>query len=253
MIVKTLSAALALLLSATLLHAADTAGVPLADGFDLPVGHNGAQGYHKVRGFQENGHLGEDWDGNGGGDTDLGDPVYASGTGLVVLARNVRLGWGNLIIVRHAYYENGSVQYADSVYGHVDQIMVRENQVVKRGQQIGTIGNAFGLYEAHLHFEMRKNLGIGYNHSAGARDFTNYWDPTSFVEAHRTLAAGQIVAVPINTFDQPAQPVFAGPITAPTQTVIPAKPVPRAPTGANNSPRGPFFVDRYSDLRGRGF
>ena len=41
----------------------------LADGFDLPVGKPDGEGYYKARGYRPNGHLGEDWNGKGGGDT----------------------------------------------------------------------------------------------------------------------------------------------------------------------------------------
>src|SRR5580700_7729013 len=92
--------------STVLLLAEDTAPVRLADGFQLPVGTNGdGKGYFKARGMTPNGHLGEDWDGVGGGDTDLGDPVYAIATGVVVFSDNVHVGWGNVIIVRHVYKE----------------------------------------------------------------------------------------------------------------------------------------------------
>ena len=65
-----------------------------------------------------------------------------------------------------------------------------KGQTVARGQQIATIGTAFGLYEAHLHFEVRKNINIGMYRSQFARDFTNYYDPTQFVTTHRQLSTG---------------------------------------------------------------
>src|SRR5436853_7410279 len=95
----------------------DTAFTKLADGFDFPVGKPDAQGYYKARGFRSHGHLGEDWDGIGGGDTDLGDPVYCIGEGIVVFARDCHMGWGNVIIIRHSYREGGMIKNVDSIYG----------------------------------------------------------------------------------------------------------------------------------------
>jgi hypothetical protein len=57
---------------------AETAFTKLANGFDFPVGIPEAQGYYKARGFRSHGHLGEDWDGIRGGDTDRGDPFTVS-------------------------------------------------------------------------------------------------------------------------------------------------------------------------------
>src|SRR5213596_4270105 len=56
----------------------ETAFTKLADGFDFPLGIPDAQGYYKARGFRSNGHIGEDWDGIRGGDTDLGDRFAVS-------------------------------------------------------------------------------------------------------------------------------------------------------------------------------
>lgn len=173
----------------------------LADGFDLPVGKPDARGYYKARGFKSHGHLGEDWDGVGGGDTDLGDPVYCIGDGIVVFARDCHQGWGNVIIVRHAYREGGSVRNVDSLYGHLNKLLVRRGQTVKRGQQIAEIGNAHGLYDAHLHLEVRKNLAIGMSRDKFAQDLSNYYNPTDFIEAHRRLStAGGSYRVAMNTF-----------------------------------------------------
>jgi murein DD-endopeptidase MepM/ murein hydrolase activator NlpD len=173
----------------------------IADGFDFPVGKPEAEGYYKARGFRAGGHVGEDWDGVRGGDTDLRDPIYCAGDGIVVFARDVHLGWGNVIIVRHAYRENGNVRYVDSLYGHLNSMLVSRGQRVSRGQQIATMGTAHGQYDAHLHFEIRKNLEIGMSRSKFGKDFSNYYDPTQFINSHRHLAGGGAnYKVAMNTF-----------------------------------------------------
>lgn len=178
--------------------------VPLADGFDYPVGKPDGVGFHKARGFTPNGHLGDDWDGDGTtGNGDLGSPIYCTATGVVVLAGNVHLGWGNVVMVRHSYREpaeGNAVKTIDSLYGHLDTVLVREGQVLARGQLLGTMGTGGGLYDAHLHFEIRKNIHIGMFRSAFARDFSNYFDPTNFIDGHRHLRGGEQTLIALNTF-----------------------------------------------------
>ena len=184
----------------------DTAFTKLADGFDFPVGKPDAQGYYKARGFRSHGHLGEDWDGVRGGDTDLGDPIYSIGDGLVVFARDCHMGWGNVVIVRHSYREGGTVKTVDALYGHLNSMLVHRGQAVTRGQKIAAMGNAHGLYDAHLHLEVRKNLEIGMSRAAFARDSSNYYDPTQFILTHRHLqAGGGTYRVAMNTFTRDAQ------------------------------------------------
>jgi murein DD-endopeptidase MepM/ murein hydrolase activator NlpD len=169
---------------------AQTARCLLADGFDYPVGKPDAAGYHKARGYTPNGHLGEDWNGNGGGDSDLGDPIYSTARGVVIISENVRVGWGNCIIVRHAYRDtDGSIKMVDSLYAHLNERKVNVGTIVERGQLVGTMGSNFGQYPVHLHFEMRKNLQIGMNRGKFARDNSNYYSPTAFIMAHRTASA----------------------------------------------------------------
>jgi hypothetical protein len=183
----------------------DTAFTKLADGFDFPVGKPDAQGYYKARGFRSHGHLGEDWDGVRGGDTDLGDPIYSIGDGVVVFARDCHMGWGNVLIVRHSYREGGAVKTVDSLYGHLNSMLVRRGQTVARGQKIATMGTAHGLYDAHLHLEIRKNLEIGMSRAAFAQDFSNYYDPTQFIQARRHLqTGGGTYRVAMNTFTRDA-------------------------------------------------
>ena len=179
----------------------ETAFTKLANGFDFPVGKPDAQGYYKARGFHSHGHLGEDWDGVRGGDTDLGDAIYSIADGVVVFARDCHMGWGNVVIVRHAFREDGIVKNIDSLYGHLNSILVQRGQSVARGQKVGTMGNAHGIYDAHLHFEIRKNLSIGMSRAAFARDLSNYHDPTQFILSHRQLStASGTYRIAMNTF-----------------------------------------------------
>jgi murein DD-endopeptidase MepM/ murein hydrolase activator NlpD len=181
---------------ARLFHSFPTFPVPgetsalSADGFDLPVNPPNGNGFIKSRGFRAHGHLGEDWGVTGGRGRSLGHPVYSIGNGLVVLARDIRADWGNVVIVRHAWIQNGKIHFADSLYAHLDRITVREGQQVTRGQQIGTIGNNHGMYPPHLHFEIHKDLSIGVNHAQGTRDLRSYWLPTEFIMARRHLGGG---------------------------------------------------------------
>src|SRR5437870_12283460 len=93
----------------------ELASIPTAARFDFPLGsENGAMSYNAQR-FTENHHLGDDLNGIGGEDSDLGDPIYAVADGRALLARDGGPGWGNVIIVLHAYLENGGREYVQSV------------------------------------------------------------------------------------------------------------------------------------------
>lgn len=198
---------LLLLLLAFICHpaAAQQVKTNLADGFDFPVGKPNADGYYKARGLRLRAprHFGEDWNGRAGGDSDIGDPVYAVADGVVTFAYNVRTGWGNVVLTRHAYRDpsNGQVKFCDTLNGHLDRILVKTGQPIKRGQQIGTIGSNFGMYPAHLHFEMRHNITIGMQRSDVAADLTNWADPTQFITRFRRLnREWRPVPVPTGTY-----------------------------------------------------
>jgi hypothetical protein len=101
-----LRSAFVLLFAATAAVAQDGEGVPAgvrysatrsADGFDMPVGKPDAVGYYRSRGLIVGRHMGDDWNGEGGGNTDLGAPVYATAHGLVIYARDAQRGR-----IRHA-------------------------------------------------------------------------------------------------------------------------------------------------------
>ena len=157
---------------------------PVSDGLDFPVGPPDAKGYYDAQPFQKNYHLGEDWNGKGGGNTDLYDPVYSIADGIVVYAADAGGGWGNIVRIVHNIGTEASPVYIESLYGHLQNIDVELYQAVKRGKQIGTIGNLDGFYLAHLHFELRTNItiGNGFGYSANT---SGYVAPTPFIQSHR--------------------------------------------------------------------
>jgi len=156
----------------------------ISDGFDFPVGVPNARHYYKAQNFGDNRHLGEDWNGRGGGNTDLGDPVYSVGNGLVTFSKDVCCGWGNVIRVIHRLPNHPEFTYVESIYAHLHNVNVKAGDMIARGQQIGTIGTANGRYMAHLHLEMRDfiNMSLGPGYSD---DLYGYLDPSKFISENR--------------------------------------------------------------------
>jgi lipoprotein NlpD len=77
-----------------------------------------------------------------------GDPVYAAADGRVVYAGSGLRGYGNLVIVKH------NANYL-TAYAHNQSLLVKEDQIVKRGQKIAEMG-ATDTDRVQLHFEIRK-------------------------------------------------------------------------------------------------
>lgn len=153
----------------------------IAEGFDFPVGKPNAKGYYNAQAFGKNLHLGDDWNAVTGGDSDLGDPIYAIAHGYVHFAKDLKGGWGKVVRVWHLTEEDKLVE---SLYAHCEAMVVKPNTFIRKGQQIATIGNAGGIYPAHLHLEMRNdvNLPIGPGYS---RDKKGYLNPTEFINENR--------------------------------------------------------------------
>lgn len=154
------------------------------DGFDFPVGPPDARNYFKARGFLGMEHLGEDWNGTGGGNSDFGDYVNAVADGVVWEVKDQGEGWGLVIRMLHNVGTTEAPKYIESVYAHVASSWVKPGNRMKRGEVLGTIGTAEGKYHAHLHFEMRgqpgKHISSGY-----AGDTAGFIDPSPYILAHR--------------------------------------------------------------------
>ncbi|MBA5629189.1 murein hydrolase activator EnvC family protein [Moheibacter lacus] len=153
----------------------------ITDGFDFPVGKPEGEGYYDAQHFGENGHLGEDWNGNGGGDTDLGDPVYAVANGKVSFAEDLKGGWGKVVRIIHTL---PSGEQVESLYAHFDEIFVQLDEEIKKGQKIGTIGTADGQYKAHLHFEIREKIGMPLGKGYSEK-IDGYVNPSKFIYRNR--------------------------------------------------------------------
>lgn len=77
-----------------------------------------------------------------------GDPVIAAADGEVVYVGSALRGYGNLVIVKH------NDEFI-SAYAHNRQVLVKQNQAVKRGQRIAEIGKS-DAERTKLHFEIRR-------------------------------------------------------------------------------------------------
>lgn len=179
--------------------------VPLANGFDYPVGKPNGDGYYKSRGLRLKTprHMGEDWNGNGGGNSDLGDPVYTIGHGLVTYADDAKGRWGKVVIVRHAFRDprSGKVLCCQTLYAHLDRIDVRLGQLVKRGDQIGTIGTNNGMFTAHLHAELHFNVLANCGQQGIPKTASNYGDLSRFIRNLRSLPEeNKYIKMPIGCF-----------------------------------------------------
>jgi hypothetical protein len=139
-------------------------GLPVVAAADFPLGSEAGALTYNARPFREVNHLGDDLNGIGGQNSDLGDPVFAAADGLVLFAGDAAGGWGNVVILQHRS-EKGD--FFQTFYGHLDSIRVRQGSLVPRGRPLGTTGTAHGQYFAHLHFEVRRgmrvDLGSGYS------------------------------------------------------------------------------------------
>jgi murein DD-endopeptidase MepM/ murein hydrolase activator NlpD len=79
----------------------------------------------------------------------MGTPVFATADGVVQVAGG-RRGLGNSVILRHGYG-------VETKYGHLQEVLVRVGDKVKRGQKLGTMGSTGRSTGPHLHYQLEVN------------------------------------------------------------------------------------------------
>jgi hypothetical protein len=77
----------------------------------------------------------------------VGTPIFASGAGRVLLARQ-RIITGNSVVIEH-------LPGVFTLYYHLEDIEVQEGQRLYSGQRIGTVGMTGLATGPHLHWELR--------------------------------------------------------------------------------------------------
>lgn len=92
---------------------------------------------------EENDHFGTDFS------AQIGNPVFASGSGVVEFAGQ-KEELGNTVIIDH---QNGYV----SSYSHMKEIRTRKGRTVGKGDIIGTIGVTGNASGPHLHYTITKD------------------------------------------------------------------------------------------------
>ncbi|MCC6170089.1 MAG: M23 family metallopeptidase [Caldilineaceae bacterium] len=105
--------------------------------------------------------------------TPSGTPVLATEAGEVAQAGFEPGGFGNYVLLRHAWGE--------SVYAHLEAIAVQPGQAVGRGEIIGRSGNTGGSTGPHLHVAIRINPYARTDGWGGYSDPLPYLDPKAVV------------------------------------------------------------------------
>jgi murein DD-endopeptidase MepM/ murein hydrolase activator NlpD len=77
-----------------------------------------------------------------------GSPVQAADDGIVILVGSGPYGYGNYVVLQHA----GGLT---TLYGHLNQALVKVGAQVVQGQPVGLEGSTGNSTGPHLHFELR--------------------------------------------------------------------------------------------------
>lgn len=126
-------------------------------------------------------HDGKDINDSGGGDSDLGKPLYAIAKGKIIGIHNHTVNFG-----KHFFLQiDGAWGTRYVHYAHCNEIFVALDQEVEEGQRIATVGKS-GTPYAHCHFSIKKKPNW-MDTIANTRAYLDeYWeDPITFIEKYK--------------------------------------------------------------------
>jgi len=114
-------------------------------------------------------------------DSDRGADVRSIKEGTVIHAGWYPV-WGNVVVIEHPFLDG--VIY--SRYGHIDNVLVRQNQLVSRGDKIGSVGRDALGGPFHLHFDISATSVLRNNPEDWPgmsldRVLKDYVDPIKFI------------------------------------------------------------------------
>lgn len=108
-------------------------------------------------------HTGIDLNGKGGGETDYGYAVVSMYDGIVTDVKVGKSKWGMIIRVWHPALNVFS--RSAHLMDELGKTVVQEGQEVQKGQIIGHLGNGYGNWTSHLHFDVMMDIkGVEFDH-----------------------------------------------------------------------------------------
>lgn len=128
-------------------------------------------------------HEGDDYNLKTGGNSDLGQPLFAIADGVVtsVHSHTTKPTFGNHVHIKH----DGAWGTVWCHFAHCQKVLVKEGDVVKEGQPIAFLGNS-GTDSAHLHWAMKlQPTGID-GIAKTKEDLAKWTNPTEFVNKWKT-------------------------------------------------------------------
>lgn len=119
----------------------------------------------------------------------VGTPIYAIANGQVVKAQELTTGYGKHIVIGHPNVPNpdGGKTNLYSSYSHLNEILVKDGDIVKKGDLIGYAGRTGNATASHLHFQVDREIA----------PFFPYW-PTGTTTAGQIANAKKYTVHPMN-------------------------------------------------------